>query len=74
MNPEVGLAQSSAQPMRDVDQIVAMLQQGVSPEELIQMGIPEALVIEAINVVTQAATQIQPEQAGLAGMVTGGMV
>ena len=71
-----GLAQQlgqQTQPMRDIDQIVAMLQQGVTPDELIQMGVPKELVMAAIDAVTQQATQIPADQAGLAGMSLGGM-
>jgi len=76
MNEELGLAAElgqRTQPMRDIDQIVAMLMQGVSPEELIQAGVPRELVLEAIDMVTRQATNIPPEQSGLAGMMVGGM-
>ena len=77
MNGEMGLAQQLSQqtePMRDLDQIVAMLKQGVSPDELVQQGIPAQLVAEAMRVIQQEMTQIPPEQAGMAGMVLqGGM-
>ena len=66
---ELGLAQSLAQntqPMRDVDQIVAMLMQGVTPQELVQNGVPQELVTQAMQIVAQQTTQVPPEQAGLA--------
>lgn len=65
--PQVG--RQPMQPMSDIDQIIAMLQQGMSPEELIQAGVPQELVVEAINMLTQASTQMPPEQEGLAGMM-----
>lgn len=57
----------NTQPMRDVDQIVEMLMKGVSPEELIERGIPSELVDQAMQVVAQMM-QVPEEQAGLAGM------
>lgn len=69
-NPQVGLAQGMAQsqPMRDLEQVMQMLAQGMSPEELIQMGVPEELVMAAVQELSAQATNIPPEQAGLAGM------
>ena len=66
---EMGLAQATVQntqPMRDVDQIVAMLMQGVTPQELVQQGVPKELVMQAMEIVSQQAVQVPPEQAGLA--------
>ena len=65
-----GLAQSAVQqnPMRDLDQVVQMLIEGVSPEELIQMGVPEELVMAAIDVIGKQANTIPQSQEGLAGM------
>ena len=68
---EMGLAQATVQntqPMRDVDQIVAMLMQGVTPQELVQQGVPKELVMQAMEIVSQQAVQVPPEQAGLANM------
>ena len=76
MNEELGLAAElgqQTQPMRDIDQIVAMLMRGVTPEELIQAGVPRELVLEAIDAVTKQAINVPPEQTGLAGMMVGGM-
>jgi hypothetical protein len=66
-DPNAGLAQQS-NPMRDVNQIVMMLKEGVSPEELLQMGIPQELVAAALDMITQESVAVAPEQAGLAGM------
>jgi len=57
-----------------MEEVIQMLMQGTQPEELIQMGIPEELVIQAIQILKQ---QIQgqreaPVQDGLAGMATAG--
>ena len=68
---ERGLAQAAmqnTQPMRNIDQIVAMLMQGVTPQELIQQGVPKELVMQAIEIVSQQSAQVPPEQAGLANM------
>jgi hypothetical protein len=69
-----GLAAGMAQqaPARDINEIVAMLQQGVRPEELLQMGVPEELIMAAMEMLTQEATAIPPEQEGLAGMTLQG--
>lgn len=64
---EVGLAaQQMQQPTQmTVGQVVSMLTQGVSPEELVAQGVPEELVQQAMMVIMR---QQQPEQVGLAGM------
>jgi len=71
---ELGLAQAGigqqTEPMRDINQIVAMLLQGVSPDQLIAQGLPQELVMEAMRIVQQQTTEVPAEQAGLAGMVT----
>lgn len=75
-DPQAGLAQGltgQTQPMRDIDQIAQMLMQGVTPEELIQMGVPQELVMAAIDAVTQQATAVPPQETGLAGMQVQGM-
>lgn len=73
---EVGLAQSMApqenKPMQDVNQIVMLLKQGMTPEELVEAGIPVELVQAAMEMVSNETTQIPPERAGLAGMMTQG--
>lgn len=72
---EMGLAQmlGQTQPMRDVDQIVAMLQQGVTPEELVQQGVPVELVQEAVRILSQEATAI-PEGGLAQSMMARGSV
>lgn len=64
---EQGLAQQSAS-MPSVKDVVMMLMQGMSPEELIQGGIPQELVVAAIQMLQQ---QMQPQdnQVGLANSV-----
>lgn len=66
---ELGLAQqmvNGSQPMRDVNQIVMMIKRGVSPEELVQQGIPVELVQQAMEIINKEVTQVPDEQAGLA--------
>ena len=53
-------------PMRDLNQIVMMIMQGVSPEELITQGVPEELVMMAMQEISKETAQVPQEQAGLA--------
>ena len=62
--------EQQARPMRDLNQIVAMIKQGVNPEELVQGGVPVELVQEAMMIIQEEVTSVPPEQAGLAGMMT----
>lgn len=68
MNEEMGLAQQmgQARPMKDIDEIIAMLMQGMTPEDLVANGVPEELVMMAMQEVAKQSTQVPPEQAGLA--------
>jgi hypothetical protein len=82
-----GLASSMAQPqqaqpqaaggMPSVDEIVALLMEGIPPEELEKMGIPQELIMQAIQMLEQqmAAQQQQqaqgPQGAGLAQSMVG---
>lgn len=69
MNEELGLAQNvmkQTNPMRDLNQIVMMIMQGVSPEELITQGVPEELVMMAMQEISKETAQVPQEQAGLA--------
>lgn len=77
-----GLAQTMAQPaqpsmqgaMPTVDQIVALLMQGIDPQKLVEQGIPSEMVMEAIALLEQQmAAQQAPEQ-GLAAQSAGGMM
>ena len=69
---EMGLAQTAVQqtePMRDLDQVIQMIMQGVMPEELVAQGIPEELVMAAMQEISKQMTQVPNEQAGLAATV-----
>lgn len=61
---EQGLAQQLASPQGTapmgqpkggptIEDVVTLLMQGAKPEELIQMGIPEQMIIDAINMIKQ---------------------
>ena len=54
-----------------VEQVAAMLMQGVTPEELVQKGVP-VQVIEQAMMLIQQQQQVQAGDAGLAGRVTQG--
>lgn len=71
MMQQQGLAAQAApqeQMMRDLDQVVQMIKQGVTPEELLQMGVPEQLIMAAMEVIGQQANAVPQGQEGLAGM------
>jgi hypothetical protein len=63
---EMGLAGQGSVMGQDVGKIIAMLQQGATPEELVQAGVPIELIQEAMRILAQEATAM-PNQ-GLAGM------
>ena len=70
---EQGLAQAMGAPSQiRVQQIVQMLMQGAEPEELVQMGIPEEMVTQAIQALMRQMQAQQPAQqeGGLAAMAT----
>lgn len=72
---EQGLAQQSAS-MTSVQDIVMMLQQGATPEELLQGGIPMQLIEQAMMVMRASAPKSAPKSApdegqGLANMLSG---
>ena len=52
--------------MPTVDEIVALLMEGIAPEELEQQGIPPELIMQAIGILEQqmAAQQAPPQQMG----------
>ena len=68
---EQGLAQAMGAPSQvSMQQVVQMLMQGAEPEELVQMGIPEEMVTQAIQALMQQMQAQQPAQqeGGLAAM------
>ena len=64
---EQGLAQQSAN-MPSVQDVVKMILQGARPEDLLKAGIPQELVMAAMQMIQQQ-TQPQDDQAGLANSV-----
>ena len=68
----VGLAPSTSVPLPTVEELVALLKQGITPKELVQQGVPPGLVEQAITVLQQEVQtgqpQGQPVQGGLADM------
>ena len=78
MNSETqGLAGQGQQGMDSIKEVVMMLMQGMSPEDLIAQGVPQELVAAAMEMLSQQmqAEQQQPQApAGLAGMATQGMM
>jgi len=77
-----GLAQQMAQPampqeqMQEVaimEKIIQLLMEGMDPEEIVNMGVPPEIVMEAITMMEQQmAAQNAPEQ-GLAAQTAGKM-
>ena len=61
------MPQESGQQIPTVEEVIDMLLQGAKPEELVQMGIPEELIMQAMQMLQR---QSAPEQ-GLASAVAG---
>jgi hypothetical protein len=55
----VGPAAGGAGQLPTVEEVIQLLMQGIDPQELLQMGIPEELLLQAL--------QILEQQAGAAG-------
>lgn len=74
---EMGLAQQAAaqgagglgQQMPSVEEIAALLQQGITPEELVAAGVPRQLIEQALAMLQQMVQQGPTQQA--AGMEQG---
>ena len=74
---ELGLAENAVRQKTSdpVMEVIMMLRQGATPEELIQGGVPAALVEQAMMIIQaeqRKAQQPQDEEAGLAAMLNGG--
>ena len=61
------MPQGPDQQILTVEEVIGMLLQGAEPEELVQMGIPEELIMQAMQMLQK---QSAPEQ-GLASAVAG---
>jgi hypothetical protein len=79
---EQGLAQQAAaqgaggmgqQPVT-VEELVELLLQGITPEELVNAGVPQQLVEQAMAMAQQMAAQQGPTQAQAEGLAAQGMM
>lgn len=77
-----GLAQKMAQDqpaapeqegMPTVEQVIQLLMEGMDPEEMVKMGIPAELVMQAIQIIEKQMAAQQSPQQGLAAQSVGGM-
>ena len=68
MNEELEGLASRSQKQPTVAEVVELLKQGVKPQELIQYGITEELIMAAMNMLTQEM-QVPAEGMGLASSV-----
>lgn len=73
---ELGLAENAVRQKTSdpVMEVIMMLRQGATPEELIQGGVPAALVEQAMMIIQaeqKKTQQPQDEEAGLAAMLGG---
>ena len=76
---ELGLAENAVRQKTSdpVMEVIMMLRQGATPEELIQGGVPAALIEQAMMIIQaeqRKAQHPQEEEAGLAAMLNGGVV
>ena len=65
--PQGQMPQGHGQQMPTVEEVIDMLLQGAKPEELVQMGIPEELIMQAMQMLQK---QSAPDQ-GLASAIAG---
>lgn len=78
---EQGLAQQAAaqgaggmgQQMPTVEELVELLLQGITPEELVNAGVPQQLVEQAMAMAQQMAAQQGPTQAQAEGLAAQGL-
>ena len=75
---ELGLAENAVRQKTSdpVMEVIMMLRQGATPEELIQGGVPAALIEQAMMIIQaeqRKAQQPQEEEAGLAAKLNGGV-
>lgn len=74
--------QQQGQGMPSVEEVIALLMQGVDPQKLIEMGIPKELIMQAIQILEQQLAQQEqsrtpaepvPQEQGLAAQSAGMM-
>lgn len=66
MGLAAGAAQAQRKPMQDINQIIQLIVNGVTPEELVAQGVSEDLVMMAMQELSKNVTQIPEDQQGLA--------
>lgn len=75
-------AGEQGQRMPSVEEVIALLMQGVDPQKLIEMGVPQGLIMQAIQVLEQQLAQQEqprtpaepvPQEQGLAAQSAGMM-
>ena len=62
-----------ASQMPTVEEVMQLLMQGTPPEELEQSGIPQELIVQAIQMLEQQMAQQQPQQAPAPQQMGGGL-
>lgn len=75
VNEDMGLSQMQQTTSKNVQtealqQVVQMIMQGVTPKQLLDMGVPEEVLAQALQMVDQMGKpqQMEASQEGLAGM------
>lgn len=78
-----GLAQQMGQPMMQapqavegmptVEEIIQLLMEGMDPEEMLKMGVPLELIMQAIDILEQQIAAQQDPNQGLAAKSVSGM-
>lgn len=66
MGKEITRDALGVQPQISIEQVINMLRQGMSPEELVQQGVPIELIKQAIAMVQQSS--VPGGEVGLSGM------
>ena len=63
MAQQTGVRQDGSNPQQELMQVVQMLQQGATPDQLVQAGVPKELIDQAIRMLQQQAQEQSPNQA-----------
>ncbi len=68
----IGTQQPQQEVGATIEDVVRLLQEGVPPQQLMAMGIPEEMIMQAAQLLEQQIAQTNPE--GLGGMaIQGGL-
>lgn len=68
--PQNPVGMSGPQKGPNIDEVITLLMQGATPEELLQMGIPEALIMEAISIIENQASGVPIPEGTPQGLAT----